>query len=411
MLFAYMCLYSRSPLPSEKFMNFFFSLSLGLMLATTLQQAVNAMQSIDADPKSATAMNSTMGKPSWYSLFIADHMPKACIPLALCQLIESYVLPKWKLKVTLKINEEFYTKPETSGTINSLAHMIYKGKQIMISGSSNFNIQLWDLESGMVHTSLVGHNRGVIAVAYVHSKNMLISGSRDNSIKLWNIDGDAISKSLCIKTLTAHTDWVRSIAVSPDKASFASGSDDTTVRLWSLPDGKLLHTFVGHTNDVRTVSWNCDGTILVSATSGRQVHLWDVQKKILLGLLPCEEHIWRLTCSPIVNYVALKTNNEELSLRDIGTGEIVRSMKSPKCKDLDHEITFSPKGTLLASICNEGPSQRDGCVSIWDVGQGKLLAQLPGNNRYEGLHFVSEDTLIASGRVDGTVNVFSIIEN
>ena len=58
-------------------------------------------------------------------------------------------------------------------------------------------------------------------------RTLLITGSEDNTVKLWDA---STGQELCM--LKGHTRGVSSVAFSPDGSSLISGSNDTTVKLW-----------------------------------------------------------------------------------------------------------------------------------------------------------------------------------
>lgn len=70
------------------------------------------------------------------------------------------------------------------------------------------------------------------ATSIVFSPNgkVLVSGSYDATIRLWDVDTGAQ-----LATLEGHTYSITSVAVSPDGATIASGSFDGTVLLWAYP--------------------------------------------------------------------------------------------------------------------------------------------------------------------------------
>ena len=82
------------------------------------------------------------------------------------------------------------------------------------------------MEGNCVRT-LEGHTHWVYSIAVV-SPEILVSGSRDKAVKLWDL-----TTGSCIKTLKGHRSWVGAVAViSPDVV--ASTSDDNTIKLWHL---------------------------------------------------------------------------------------------------------------------------------------------------------------------------------
>ena len=105
--------------------------------------------------------------------------------------------------------------------VNSVA--ISPDGKTLASGSDDYTIKLWNIETGKEIKTLTGHSSFVFTVSFSPDGKTLASGSYDKTIKLWNV---ATGKE--IKTLTGHSDWVRTVSFSPDGKTLASGSDDKT---------------------------------------------------------------------------------------------------------------------------------------------------------------------------------------
>ncbi len=69
---------------------------------------------------------------------------------------------------------------------------------------------------------LEGHTNSVWSVGI--KDNLIISGSYDKTIKIWDIESGK-----CIKTLEGHTAYVRSVAIKDNL--IISSSDDKTIRI------------------------------------------------------------------------------------------------------------------------------------------------------------------------------------
>ncbi|KAG8748678.1 hypothetical protein FRC10_000069 [Ceratobasidium sp. 414] len=104
-----------------------------------------------------------------------------------------------------------------------------KGKSgpvpVLISGSLDNTIRIWDVESGKARKTLFGHIEGVWSVQ--SDKLRVVSAGHDRTIKVWN-HGDGN----CIATLVGHRGAVTCLALGDDK--IVSGSDDGDVRIWSF---------------------------------------------------------------------------------------------------------------------------------------------------------------------------------
>ncbi|KAI0336970.1 WD40 repeat-like protein [Trametopsis cervina] len=98
-------------------------------------------------------------------------------------------------------------------------------KPVLISGSLDNTIKMWDIESAKTVQTLFGHIEGVWAVA--SDKLRMVSGSHDRTIKVW-----AREEGRCTATLVGHRGAVTCLALGEDK--IVSGSDDGDVRIWSF---------------------------------------------------------------------------------------------------------------------------------------------------------------------------------
>ena len=49
-------------------------------------------------------------------------------------------------------------------------------------------IKIWKLESGEEMKTLKGHSGSVYSVAFHNNKNILVSGSGDATIRIWDLD-------------------------------------------------------------------------------------------------------------------------------------------------------------------------------------------------------------------------------
>ena len=105
--------------------------------------------------------------------------------------------------------------------------------KILASVSSSiriYKIQLWDIATGSLLTSIKGENNPENVLAFSPDSKILASGSRDGTIQLWDVDtGNKLS------TLKGHVDWVNALVFSADGNTLASGSQDGAIFLWNVP--------------------------------------------------------------------------------------------------------------------------------------------------------------------------------
>jgi F-box and WD-40 domain protein 1/11 len=109
---------------------------------------------------------------------------------------------------------------------------------------------LWDIDSGERLRTFEGHDRGLACIEFkVHQRctcsflclhfyyqdGLIVSGSNDCKIKVWNAaTGD------CIRTLMGHESLVRALSFDPRSGLLVSASYDKSVKLWDLATGEQI---------------------------------------------------------------------------------------------------------------------------------------------------------------------------
>ena len=119
----------------------------------------------------------------------------------------------------------FIKKIKTTGYIISLVAI--KEEDILISGSSDNTITMWNVTSGQAIQTLLEHTNSVNCLTLLKQNKLLASGSDDHSIILWNVTtGQVITK------LNGHNHSVMSLTALDDDHLLASGSRDSSVKIW-----------------------------------------------------------------------------------------------------------------------------------------------------------------------------------
>ncbi len=149
-----------------------------------------------------------------------------------------------------------------------------------LAGASDTStaVHIWRL--GRTHTAaFAGHTAGVTSIDLSQDSRILVSGSHDGTVRLWDVaSGNQIG------LFTGHTDRVYDVAFNPDASIVASGSEDNTIILWDVAtdESRVIHT--GYTDGVNRLAFSIDGRTLVSSggnyedTSRRfwELRFWDV---------------------------------------------------------------------------------------------------------------------------------------
>ena len=133
-------------------------------------------------------------------------------------------------------------------------------------------IQLINYTKISLDQTLIGHSSFVYSVAFSSDGKVLASGSSDYTIKLWEVQ-----TGRKINTLSGHSYVVNSVAFTfPDGKVLASGSWDKTIKLWEVKTGRLINTLSAHSALVKSVAFSPDGKVLASSGGAHYtIKLWE----------------------------------------------------------------------------------------------------------------------------------------
>ena len=133
------------------------------------------------------------------------------------------------------------------------------------------NITILDSITSSKIAVLPGHTEEIFSLTFSLDGSLLVSGSEDKTIKLWDIQTGGI-----IKTFHGHTKRVFSVSISADNTMIVSGSMDKTIRLWNIGTGEC-QTIEGHKHWVTAVSFfPRNSRLLLSVSVDQTVRQWDI---------------------------------------------------------------------------------------------------------------------------------------
>jgi F-box/WD-40 domain protein MET30 len=114
---------------------------------------------------------------------------------------------------------------------------------VLITGSYDRTVRVWNLDTGEEVRTLRGHDRAVRALQF--DQMLLFTGSMDGTVRMWNWRAGE-----CLRVLEGHTDGV--VALNYNGYLLASGSADSTIQVWNFRTGGKF-TLRGHTDWVNSV--------------------------------------------------------------------------------------------------------------------------------------------------------------
>jgi WD40 repeat protein len=91
------------------------------------------------------------------------------------------------------------------------------------------------------------------------------------NVQLWDLETLSLRS-----TLGGHTDWVWDVAFSPDGRTLASVSRDETVRFWNVLTGEEVAGWRWQIGQVWSVAFAPDGQTAAAAGADGSVLVWDL---------------------------------------------------------------------------------------------------------------------------------------
>lgn len=153
--------------------------------------------------------------------------------------------------------------------------------ELIVSGSVDKTIKIWDILTGKLLQTLDGHTDWVKSVYFSPNGQQIVSGSLDKTIKIW----DTLSGKL-LQTLDGHSDSdpISSVCYSPNGEQIISGNHGDFIKIWDANTGKLIQILKGHTNSITSVCYSSDNRRIISAGNDKTIRLWDAYNGNLIQI-------------------------------------------------------------------------------------------------------------------------------
>ncbi|MCR9198208.1 MAG: serine/threonine protein kinase [Planctomycetaceae bacterium] len=273
--------------------------------------------------------------------------------------------------------------------------------QLVATGGADYLIQLTDVATGQITTTLAGHEDIVQTVAWSASGEQLLSGDLSGRVLLWQVGKH--SEQSGIQEVARLESAVRGVALSSDNQLACVGCMDGHVFVFDLTqDGKQISEW-SHADSLLALRLSRQTNALVTA-GVHQLHVIDLASGDVRSEITREahHHYASLALHPTRATVAVGGNSgrtAELSLSD-GTliGQWDWHQMPPTA------AAFHPQGTRLVTAGS------DGSIKLWDVNRHAELLRLNVNGSFAyALDWSPDGRRIAAAVYDGRLVMFEAI--
>jgi platelet-activating factor acetylhydrolase IB subunit alpha len=279
---------------------------------------------------------------------------------------------------------------------------------------------------------LNGHRSPILCILCHPNYPIVISGSEDATIKIWDHETGEYER-----TLKGHTDSVNSIALEPTKSKYlASSSADMTIKIWDFQSGdfQCLKTLKGHDHNISNVNF-INQDLICSASRDKSIKIWQVESGFCIKTLINEHTDWirKVIPSPCKKYIASCSNDQSIKIWDLNKFEVKNDLRDhehviediqwannnsiqyieaipdkqqPQQNNNDENLTngnIKSTSRYLVSAC------RDKSIKFWDLHSNSVLFTLLGHDNWvRSLRFMPGGRYLLSCADDRTIRSWDI---
>jgi WD40 repeat protein len=219
-------------------------------------------------------------------------------------------------------------------------------KDTIAVGSASGDVITLDGNTGSQVAVLSEHTDWVRCVTFSSDGTLLVSGSDDKTLKLWDIQTGGV-----IKTFHGHTNRVYSVSISFNHTTIASGSGDNTICLWDIQAGECCH-IINQEKYVEYVHFFPTNSQHLISISDGVVHQWDIDGNQIEPTYQGSHAAFSLDDT----HLAL-CKGKVTTVQNFNSGAILARFLTDE--DTEH-CCFSPNGRLVAVAA-------DATAYVWDI--------------------------------------------
>ncbi len=253
---------------------------------------------------------------------------------------------------------------------------------------------LWYVKDYSLKRRFMKHEGPHFASAIDPEQKILVTA--DFEIRIWDFETGEV-----IRKLDGHGDWISDLVISPSGKWIVTGGNDGLIKVWSVKSGRLLRTVYGHQGFVRSVQYTQDGRKLISSSDDRTIRVWNawtwVPDRVIWGSAKGLE--WADLSPDESTLVSSSAGMVKLWPLNVG---FEGQLRQADFSSLRH-VRFGKDDSQLASGGNSG------AVKLWKLNEPRSVETLfDEKENVTALDFSRDGKWVAWGTEKGMVRICNL---
>jgi WD40 repeat protein len=249
---------------------------------------------------------------------------------------------------------------------------------------------LWNGTTGTEIAKLSGSGNLAIGI-FSRDNRMVLTGSYDSIVQLWDAQ-----TGMLIRELPKQQGYITDAAFSPDGDQVAIAYNDDALRVWNTNSGILLW-MIPFNSDYVTVAYSPDGTRL--AIGGKYPRIAEAKSGLVLHEVQIKDSY--------LSYLRFSTDGKWIVDLNAGTAELRIGTTGALVRAFDQSginfVDISADSKLIAT------AGEDHTAKIWDTFTGALIHTLVGHGaRLVQVRFSKDGRRIITSSNDRTSKIWEI---
>ena len=222
--------------------------------------------------------------------------------------------------------------------------------EIIITGSKEGKVNLWNLSTGTESILIGEHDGSITDISIIRNGKMIVSSSNDTKITIWEQDNQNIYHKK--KDLIGHTEAVLTIDVQTDDNYLLSAGKDNTIKIWDLNELTLIRSIDMH-----------------YYMNKYEENIKTAEKRVQIRGL---DFIRNIKITPDNRYVFISKYDKIVILRNFGNvWHFIQQLKFIKTHD--PELYRKIYGDNLKQIAKYSPENLDSLNKLYNIIKKRLI--------------------------------------